>query len=40
MEEDAVAAIKATLGRVVENYLPAQYDANRAEPIDDGAIAA
>jgi FlaA1/EpsC-like NDP-sugar epimerase len=40
METEAVAAIKATLGRVVENYRPAQYDANRAEPIDDGAIAA
>ncbi len=40
MEADSVDLIKATLGRVVENYLPAQYDESGAEPIDDGAIAA
>jgi hypothetical protein len=28
------------LGRVVENYLPAQYDVSGAEAVDDGAIAA
>jgi FlaA1/EpsC-like NDP-sugar epimerase len=40
MEADSVALIKATLGRVVENYLPAQYDVSGAEAVDDGAIAA
>jgi FlaA1/EpsC-like NDP-sugar epimerase len=40
MEEASVAAIKATLGRVVENYRPTQYDMSGAEPLDDGAIAA
>jgi len=39
MEEDAVTAVKATLGRVVEDYRPAQYEAT-GEPVDDGAIAA
>src|SRR5262245_8907911 len=40
MEAEEVTAIKATLGRVVENYRPAQYDAAGAEAVDDGAIAA
>jgi UDP-N-acetylglucosamine 4,6-dehydratase len=40
MEQDSIAAIKATLARVVENYHPAQHDPESGEPFDDGAIAA
>jgi hypothetical protein len=40
MEQDCVDAIKATLGRVVENYRPTQYDVGDAEVVDSGAIAA
>ena len=32
MEEASVAAIKAPLGRVVENYRPTQYDMSGVEP--------
>jgi len=40
MEQDSIAAIKATLARVVENYQPAQHDLDSGEPFDGGAIAA
>ena len=40
MEQDSIAAIKATLARVVENYHPAQHGPDSGEPFDGGAIAA
>jgi FlaA1/EpsC-like NDP-sugar epimerase len=41
MEQDSVAAIKATLARVVENYYPTPRDRDSsAEPVEGNAIAA
>ena len=40
MEQDSIAAIKATLARVVENYHPGQHEFDNSEPFDGGAIAA